>query len=195
MTEQPPRSGGSRRTPRPLLVSLWILGALIVLATGILLARRPLSDLLARRAAAASSSGDAEAAVRNIRWALFLAPRDLRMDILYWKYQYLEDTGDLEGAISDLRLMIEQDPGWRHGNSYVARAVLLIQLKRWDEAIADFQAAAAYPLPRAFIDFQLGRCQEGKGDLVAAKRSYQDAEAAEHSFWSPPAREALKRLP
>lgn len=195
MTEQQPRSGGSRRTARPLLVSLWILGALLVLATGILLARRPLSSLLAGRAMAASSSGDAEAAVRNIRWALVLAPRDLQMDILYLKYQHLEQAGDIEGALSDLRLMIERDPGWRHGNSYVARAVLLMKLKRWDEAIADFQAAVAYSLPRAFIDFQLGRCQEGKGDLVAAKRSYQDAEGGADKWWSKQAREALQRLP
>lgn len=192
LAADPPRS---RRTPVWLLVLLWTAGILIALLVGIVLARRPLANVFCGFAAGAASKRDYPSALNYIRLSYLLAPSDLKFDILYLRYRYLENSGDLEGALHDLNAIVQIDPGWKGGSSYHARGSFFMRQSRWEEAIRDFEASLPHSPPRGFVDLRLGECHHGKGDVDAARRHYRAAAADPDPAWSGPARKALQGLP
>jgi Tfp pilus assembly protein PilF len=117
-------------------------------------------------------AGAYEEAIERFEASIELHPTAEAHTFLGWSMSYL---GRLEEAIDECKRAIEIDPDY--GNPYNDIGVYLIGLGRPDEAIGWLKKAigakryCCYQFPH----FNLGRVQVMKGQLKAAKRSFERA--------------------
>ncbi len=83
-------------------------------------------------------------------------------------------SGDAEAAFASFRQALRhRAPVWSLDTMDDCLANAFLELKRYDEAIAEYERVlrlnASYPLAR----YRLGRAREGKGDLARAREEYR----------------------
>ena len=133
--------------------------------------------------------GRFEAAAEKFRESIEVLPTAEGHTFLGWS---LSQLGRLDEAIAECETAISLDPDY--GNPYNDIGVYLIDLGRTDEAPPWFEKAIAaeryccYQFPH----FNLGRVRFMRGDLVGARRSFE--ESLRHDPDYLPARLALEYL-
>ena len=133
--------------------------------------------------------GRYQAAADKFRESIEVLPTAEGHTFLGWSLSML---GHTEEAIAECEKAIALDPDY--GNPYNDIGVYLIDLGRADEAIPWFEKAMAaeryccYQFPH----FNLGRVQAMQGDVVAARRSFEQSLRHDPDYL--PARMALEYL-
>ncbi len=156
-------------------------------------------DVLAMRALAYADRGNLKAAMQSVREARELDPRalmPLRTEIdltlrardlararqllelaqslapqdaqlLHLRGTLLQGGGDVEGALRSYARALELDP--RQLDALVARGALFIDLKRWDDALADLNRAAAMSQREPRVAYLKSLALAAKGDTPGSQ--------------------------
>ena len=116
--------------------------------------------------------GRYEAAVERFRASIAILPTAEGHTYLGWSLSML---GQVEEALSECKKAIALDPDY--GNPYNDIGAYLIELDRPEEAIPWLEKAIASKryCCYQFAHFNLGRVLFAQGDLVAARRSFEQA--------------------
>lgn len=124
-------------------------------------------------------AGAYDQAIAAYRRSIAIHPTAEAHTFLGWSLSYL---GQLDEAIAECKAAIEIDP--EYGNPYNDIGVYLIDLGRLEEAVPWLEKATraerycCYQFPH----FNLGRIQLMKGQLAAARRSFEQALSYEPSY-------------
>ncbi|HSY58238.1 MAG TPA: tetratricopeptide repeat protein [Terriglobales bacterium] len=127
---------------------------------------------LLQQAYRAQMAGELDHAISLYKNSLAKFPTAEAHTFLGWTYHF---QGKIEEAITECKRAIEVDPDF--GNPYNDIGAYLIDLKRYDEAIAWLERAIEAPRyePRHYPYFNLGRVYYSKGMINRAREYFQKA--------------------
>lgn len=127
---------------------------------------------LLQQAYRAQMAGKLDHAISLYKYSLAKFPTAEAHTFLGWTYHF---QGKIEEAIAECKRAIEVDPDF--GNPYNDIGAYLIDLKRYDEAIAWLERAIEAPRyePRHYPYFNLGRVYYSKGMINRAREYFQKA--------------------
>lgn len=118
--------------------------------------------------------GAYEEAIAMFRRSIAVHPTAEEHTFLGWSLSHL---GQLDEAIAECETAVAIDPDY--GNPYNDIGVYLIDLGRPDEAVSWLEQAAR---AERYCCYQFGRIQLMRGDLAAARRSFERALSYEPSY-------------
>ncbi|MGH9718053.1 MAG: tetratricopeptide repeat protein [Candidatus Acidiferrales bacterium] len=144
---------------------------------------------LFRRAYKAQMAGELDRAVELYKRSIEVCPTAEAHTFLGWTYHF---QGDIQAAIAECKRAIAVDPTF--GNPYNDIGAYLIDLGRYDEAIAWLEQAIQAPRyePRHFPHFNLGRAYLAKGMFLRARQCFRESLRIEPDYLL--ARRAIGRL-
>lgn len=86
----------------------------------------------------------------------------------------LNRTGDLEGALRDFDKALIEDANL--AEAFLNRGNTYFLMRRYDEAIADYEASLANGIEKSHIAwYNIGLAREGKRDAIGARDAYRRA--------------------
>src|SRR5271170_5443408 len=144
---------------------------------------------LLQQAYRAQMAGELDHAISLYKNSLEKFPTAEAHTFLGWTYHF---QGKIEEAIAECKRAIEVDPDF--GNPYNDIGAYLIDLKRYDEAIAWLERAIEAPRyePRHYPYFNLGRVYYSKGMINRAREYFQKALNIEPEYTL--ARQAIENI-
>ena len=179
-----------RPRKRPLLPAVCLCAAILAGCAGPSADRKKEADARMRMGVTYLEQRNLPSAMRELTKASELDPGNAEVDMtLGLVYQA---RGDLPKAEEYLRRAIDKKPDYPEARNNLG--IVLAERKAWDEAIREFEAAAAnvmYMTPeRAY--FNLGEAYRAKGDPARAEGAYRRALRANDRY--APAYTALSRV-
>ncbi|MHB1025352.1 MAG: tetratricopeptide repeat protein [Desulfobacteria bacterium] len=162
-----------RPPKRPFLLVLCLFAAILAGCAGPSANRKKEADARMRMGVTYLEQRNLPMAMRELAKASELDPVNPEVDMaLGLAYQA---RGDLSKAEENLRRAIDKKPDYADARNNLG--IVLAERKAWDQAIREFEAAAAnvmYTTPeRAY--FNLGEAYRAKGDPVRAEGAYRRA--------------------
>jgi len=162
------------RLPKaPFLPVLCLFAAILAGCAGPSADRKKEADARMRMGVTYLDQRNLPMAMRELAKASELDPENAEVDMaLGLVYQA---RGDMSKAEENLRRAIGKKPDYADARNNLG--IVLAGRKAWDEAIREFEAAAAnvmYTTPELAY-FNLGEVYRAKGDLAAAEKAYRQA--------------------